>query len=76
MLEVSSGDYRLDRVTGGPYQGGFDTPTLALSGATFITAGNNHFCATKGDGTLWCWGANDQGQLGQGTHDRVMGSAP
>ncbi|MBU1239917.1 hypothetical protein KKF84_03205, partial [Myxococcota bacterium] len=23
-------------------------------------------CATKSDGTLWCWGGNNYGQLGIG----------
>ena len=32
-----------------------------------IAAGNLHTCARKTDGTLWCWGNNDHGQLGDGT---------
>lgn len=30
-----------------------------------VAAGADHTCAIKGDGTLWCWGANYTGQLGQ-----------
>ena len=26
-----------------------------------------HTCVIKGDGTLWCWGHNEHGQLGDGT---------
>jgi alpha-tubulin suppressor-like RCC1 family protein len=32
-----------------------------------MTAGYEHTCARKGDGTLWCWGDNNSGQLGDGT---------
>ena len=31
-----------------------------------ITAGGSHTCAILTDGSLWCWGLNDEGQLGQG----------
>jgi alpha-tubulin suppressor-like RCC1 family protein len=29
------------------------------------SAGYLHTCATKTDGTLWCWGSNDSGELAQ-----------
>jgi hypothetical protein len=28
----------------------------------------DHTCAIKQDGSLWCWGRNDSGQLGDGTN--------
>jgi alpha-tubulin suppressor-like RCC1 family protein len=31
-----------------------------------VAGGNMHTCATKTDGTLWCWGRCHQGQLGIG----------
>jgi alpha-tubulin suppressor-like RCC1 family protein len=37
------------------------------SGVVEIVAGSNHTCARKTDGTAWCWGLNDQGQLGNGS---------
>lgn len=33
-----------------------------------IATGTNYSFAVKGDGTLWGWGRNDQGQLGLGTN--------
>lgn len=49
------------------------TPTLitATPGNTSpwkeIVAGLNHTCALREDSTLWCWGRNAQGQLGDAT---------
>jgi alpha-tubulin suppressor-like RCC1 family protein len=33
-----------------------------------IYAGNDHSIAIKNDGTLWAWGANNSGELGDGTN--------
>jgi len=49
------------------------TPTLvsATPGNTSpwkeLVAGLNHTCARREDGTIWCWGRNTQGQLGDAT---------
>jgi alpha-tubulin suppressor-like RCC1 family protein len=32
-----------------------------------LAGGDQHFCMVRSDGTVWCWGANDAGQLGDGT---------
>jgi alpha-tubulin suppressor-like RCC1 family protein len=32
-----------------------------------VAAGGAHTCAIKKDGSLWCWGANTSGQLGDGS---------
>ncbi len=38
-----------------------------LSDVSAIVAGNYHSLAIKTDGTVWAWGANTKGQLGDGT---------
>jgi len=32
-----------------------------------VALGSSHTCARKQDGTLWCWGSNGSGELGDGT---------
>ncbi len=32
-----------------------------------LASGRDHTCGIATDGTLWCWGANGSGQLGDGT---------
>ena len=32
-----------------------------------VSTGGGHSCAVRDDGTVWCWGRNDFGQLGDGT---------
>ena len=45
------------------------TPVVVsgLSNVTAITAGLSHTVALKDDGTVWAWGYNAYGQLGDGT---------
>ena len=45
------------------------TPTQVGSGTTWakVFVGATHSCATKSDGTLWCWGSNANGRTGQNT---------
>lgn len=38
-----------------------------LTKASGIAAGSNHTCARRTDGTAWCWGSAEYGQLGDGT---------
>jgi len=40
-----------------------------LTGAVSVDTGGNDFaCALKSDETMWCWGSNGTGQLGDGTN--------
>jgi cysteine-rich repeat protein len=38
-----------------------------LSGVTQLVSGERHSCALLEDGTVRCWGSNDNGRLGDGT---------
>lgn len=42
-------------------------PTQMLDGVIAMAAGPVHSLALKADGTVWAWGANEAGQLGDGT---------
>jgi alpha-tubulin suppressor-like RCC1 family protein len=47
-------------------------PTGLGSNVAEISTGADHTCARKTDGTVWCWGTNYDGQLGDGTRiDRL-----
>lgn len=48
------------------YAPSFPSTVTGLTGVTHIVAGFEHTCASTPAG-LQCWGANDQGQLGDGT---------
>lgn len=45
------------------------TPVAVTNGEGFtaLSAGNYRTCGGKADGTVWCWGWNNGGQLGEGT---------
>ncbi len=39
-----------------------------LDDVAMVSSGYGHTCALKNDGTIWCWGWNSSGQLGDGTN--------
>jgi alpha-tubulin suppressor-like RCC1 family protein len=41
-------------------------PVYNLTGVSQITAGHKHACGLKTNGTIWCWGLNTWGNLGNG----------
>lgn len=48
----------------------------ALTGITAIACGANHTAALKSDGSVWAWGANSAGQLGNGSADAAAHPYP
>lgn len=55
---------QLGRGTGGEAE--FESLAPVASEATWfdVAVGAQHACGVQSDGSLWCWGANDFGQLG------------
>lgn len=43
------------------------TALSALRAPIDVTVGGGHVCAHLADQSLWCWGRNDSGQVGNGT---------
>ncbi|HBI25862.1 TPA: hypothetical protein DDX30_03695 [Candidatus Wolfebacteria bacterium] len=58
-------DGRLGSITAGDQGTPIQTPGLV--GVATIGAGEQHSLALKSDGTVWAWGVNWNGQLGDGT---------
>jgi prepilin-type N-terminal cleavage/methylation domain-containing protein len=61
---------------GAPLGAEFNIPQrlLALSNMTKVKAKWRHACALKSDGTLWCWGYNYFGEIGQGNVGNAGGT--
>ena len=48
-----------------------DVPTRVGTDASWssVSAGGDSACGVRANGTLWCWGRNDDGQLGTGDRE-------
>ncbi|HEX6148593.1 cutinase family protein [Nocardioides sp.] len=44
------------------------TVTVVAGARSEVSSGGRHTCQLRGNGTVWCWGANFYGQLGTGDH--------
>jgi alpha-tubulin suppressor-like RCC1 family protein len=57
----------LGRVSFGPEADNYNPDIVrGVSDITAVAAGGSHSIALKNDGTVWAWGSNEDGQLGQG----------
>ena len=60
--------------------GGGDTssPTAVADPGpfTFMTAARRYTCATKAEGTAWCWGLNDRQLVGSSTSGSIWAPVP
>jgi len=45
------------------------TPVSGVSDAHYLASSSSHACVVRADGHVACWGANDAGQLGDGTYE-------
>ena len=69
------GDNSTNQLDGGITTGNQRNPLLVapLTGVAEVVAAESYSCARKSDGTVWCWGSNSGGQIGNGV---VGGLAP
>ena len=44
--------------------------------ASSISAGDRHTCAVMDDDSIWCWGWNSDGELGNGVDDQTYSASP
>lgn len=76
---MSWGDDTDELLGNGPDEGNRDIPAPVLvNSADFVDVSTTttHSCAIKKDGTVWCWGLDDYGQLGNGATTTTTQSTP
>jgi len=67
------GDNTFSQLGSSTFSGDFSLVPIQVSAlpglriAKRIVAGTNHTCVLATDGTVWCWGQNGNGNLGDGT---------
>lgn len=54
----------------------YPVTAVGLSDIVKVAGGSMHSVALKADGTVWVWGRNSYGNLGQGTQDAAAHSTP
>ena len=72
------GDNELGQLGPATHAMNSDVPVLVpgLSQVTAVSAGSGSSCALLRDSTVWCWGENARGELGQGTTSPQIVPAP
>jgi alpha-tubulin suppressor-like RCC1 family protein len=50
-------------------------PVVGLTNVVAIAGGGNHSLALRSDNTVWAWGLNGHGQLGNGTLGGLAGTS-
>jgi alpha-tubulin suppressor-like RCC1 family protein len=66
-VDAVAHDGSIDAGDAGDLDGGEPPLTPGLIGVRDLAVGARHVCAVRDDGTVWCWGDNSGGQLGDGT---------
>jgi alpha-tubulin suppressor-like RCC1 family protein len=54
-------------IAGTPISGASAVESISFSDWNSISAGDNHTCGTRSDGKLYCWGNNEEGEVGDGS---------
>lgn len=47
-------------------------PVVTITDVQSVRSGSNHACAVLGDNSIWCWGQNWYGQIGDGNNAHMF----